>query len=219
MRGPLVTALSPSDAQSSINVSNISICHIASTILECGIRASSKPRTQLSEMSWKLHCHVSVDYIVKREMVFDFSRDTVDDVLLYVRAEISDPDLGKALRAIYKSFQGDNTNHTTVEGQLITGLFHRARCILLLFTILEQESMQVSISHPEVQYLGKILISCCHAQTIGRDGADKDYYLTSWRSFSHLLLGGVTLETNECPERPSSSSNADVSLSVGHWRT
>ena len=90
---------------------------------------------------------------------------------------------------------------------------------LLLFTILEQESIQVSISHPEVQYLGKILISCCHAQTIGRDGADKDYYLTSWRSFSHLLLGGVTLETNECPERPSSSSNADVSLSVGHWRT
>lgn len=75
--------------------------------------------------------------IVKSEMVFDFSRDTVNAVFLYVRAEISDPDLGNALQAIDQSFQGDNTNHTTVEGQLITRLFHRARCILLLLTMLE----------------------------------------------------------------------------------
>src|SRR5208282_2168306 len=78
--------------------------------------------------------------VARKEMEQDFAaRNTVNDVLQYVRAELGDVDLHSALQAISHSFQGEQTDHRTVEGQLITRLFHRVRCVLLLLTILEDE--------------------------------------------------------------------------------
>ena len=139
--------------------------------------------------------------LVKREKDYDFTRDTVDTVLQYVRAELGDVDLHNALQAIDQSFKGGQVNHTTVEGQLITRLFHRARCVLLLITILEQDSIQHGVTTPEVRYLAKILVSCCRSQAIRRGGPIEDYYLISWHNYSHLLLGGMALQPQECPER------------------
>jgi hypothetical protein len=153
------------------------------------LEAANATLGNLLEVSLSCVCQLA-----KREKELDFNRDNVDAVLQYVRAEIGDIDLHHALVAIDQSFQGEQTNHTTVEGQLITRLFHRARCVLLLITILEQDSIQNGVTASEVRYLARILVSCCWSHLIQRDGTIEDYYLISWHNFSHLLLGGMALQ-------------------------
>src|SRR5208337_2748067 len=86
-----------------------------------------------------------VNKIVTQEAAFDFSKDNVNDVLQYIRSELGDSDLYSGLKTIHCAFQGTQTNHATVEGQLITRLFHRLRCILLLLTLLESDTIQDGI--------------------------------------------------------------------------
>ena len=130
-----------------------------------------------------------------------FSRIGVEEVEQYIRAELGDVDLQVGLQTIFRSFQGDMINHTTVEGQLITRVFHRLRCVLLLLAILEGPSIQLGVFTQKAQYLAKVVINFCRKQSIQRDGPIKDHYLISWHNFSHLLLGGMALATDEYPER------------------
>ena len=110
---------------------------------------------------------------------------------------IGDPDLPAALQAIFRSFQGLGTNHTTVEGQMITRVFHRLRCVLLLLSIFEAPSIQLGVLTQKSQYLGKIVLSFGRKQAIQRG---EDYYLISWHNFTHLLLGGMVLDVDAYPE-------------------
>jgi hypothetical protein len=128
-----------------------------------------------------------------------YVRNGVEEALEYIRAELGDFELQDDLRTIYRSFQGSQTNHTTVEGQLITRIFHRLRYILLLSTILESPGIQFGISSLKVQYLGRTILSFCRIQSIPRDGSTEDYYLM-WYNFTHLLLGGMTLTNDEHPD-------------------
>lgn len=118
----------------------------------------------------------------------------------YVRAELGDPDLQAGLQAIFRSFQGLGTGHSTVEGQMITRVFHRLRCVLLLFAVLEAPSIQLGVMTQKAQYLGRIVISFCRKQAIRRSGPIEDYYLSSWHNFTHLLLGGIALRDDEQTE-------------------
>jgi hypothetical protein len=135
----------------------------------------------------------------RKELKGDFERDNVDHVLQYIYAELGDRDLHSALRTLYQSFQGAQTNHTTVEGQLITRLFHRLRSTLLLLTVLEAPSVQLGVLTPKAEYLGSKIISFCWIQAIRRDGPIEDYYMISWHNFCHLLLGGMVLSPLESP--------------------
>jgi hypothetical protein len=130
----------------------------------------------------------------------DFSRQGVDQALQYIRAELGDPDLHAALEAIYKSFQGVRTDHSNVEGQLITRLYHRLRCILLIHGILESPSLEDGMALPNTGYIARAVINFCRRQAIRRDGPIKDYYLISWHNYAHLLLGGIALQAYEHPE-------------------
>lgn len=134
-------------------------------------------------------------------MVYDFTSEMVNDVLHYVRAELGDIDLHEALQEIERSFQGLQTNHTTVKGQLITRLFHRLRSIPFLVTLLEADSIQHGICSPKASYQVIILVSCCRAYAIRQGGLIEDYYLIFWHNSFHLLLGVMTLQINEFPER------------------
>ncbi len=118
----------------------------------------------------------------------------------YIRPELGDPDLQTGLQAIFRSFQGVGTCHSTVEGQMITRVFHRLRCILLLFAVLEAPSIQLGVMTQKAQYLGRIVISFCRKQAIRRSGPIEDYYLISWHNFTHVLLGGIALGDGEQPE-------------------
>jgi hypothetical protein len=122
------------------------------------------------------------------------------DLVQYIRAELGDADLHGGLLTIYNNFQGSLTNHTTVEGQLISRLFHRLRCVLLILAILEAPDIQSGIASPKARVLGRTIISFCQKQLIGRDGPIEDYFLLSWHNFSILLLGGLALTTEEYPE-------------------
>jgi hypothetical protein len=125
------------------------------------------------------------------------------DLVRYIRAELGDADLHGGLLTIYRNFQGILTNHTTVEGQLISRLFHRLRCVLLILVILETPDIQSGIASPRARLLGRplrVVISFCQKQLIGREGPIEDYYLLSWHNFSILLLGGLALTTEEYPE-------------------
>lgn len=139
--------------------------------------------------------------LARKESEFDFAQDIINDVLQYIRAELGDIDLHSALRTLNESFQGTQTDHTTVEGQLITRLFHRLRCVLLLHTVLEAPSIHEGFTCPKAGYIGRKVISFCRTQAIRRDGPIEDYYLISWHNFGHLLLGGVAISRQECPER------------------
>ena len=92
------------------------------------------------------------------------------------------------------------TDHTTVEGQLITRIFHRLRCVLLCLSILESPTVQFGVMTQKAQYLGKIVISFCQKQAIGRGGPIEHYYLISWHNFTHLLLGGLALAIDDYSE-------------------
>jgi hypothetical protein len=86
----------------------------------------------------------------KSEITGAVDRAQLDQVLLYIRSELGDPDLHAALQVLHKSFQGPNTNHTTVEGQLITCLFHRLRSILFLHAVLSAPSILEGFQHLDV---------------------------------------------------------------------
>jgi hypothetical protein len=129
-----------------------------------------------------------------------FARNGVEEALEYIRAELGDFELQDGLRTIYRSFQGSQTNHSTIEGQLITRIFHRLRCVLLLLTILEGPDIQFGVSSLKAQYLGRTILSFCRIQSIPRGGTNEDYYLVSWHNFTHLLLGGLALANEEHPD-------------------
>jgi hypothetical protein len=124
----------------------------------------------------------------------------LDQVLLYIRSELGDRDLHAALQTLYQSFQGPNTNHTTVEGQLITRLFHRLRSVLFLHAVLSARSITEGFQHPDVAVIAKKIVFFCHKQVIRRGGPIEDYFLLSWHNFSYLLLGGTGLRNGDCPQ-------------------
>jgi hypothetical protein len=138
--------------------------------------------------------------IARREAAFNFSRDNMADVLQYIRSELGDADLYSGLKTIYGAFQGPQTNYSTIEGQLVTRLFHRLRCILLLLTLLEAESVENGVLTPKANFIAWSAIRYCRSQAIRRGGPIEDYYCISWHNFSHLLLGGVALPIEECAE-------------------
>jgi hypothetical protein len=142
--------------------------------------------------------------ITLREVDFNFSEENVPEVLQYIRSELGDVDLYTSLKTLNASFQGAQTNHTTVEGQLITRIFHRLRCILLLLTLLESESIGLGVLTPKANFIATSAIRYCRAQSIRRDGPIEDYYLISWHNFSHLLLGGIALPIQGSIERKAS---------------
>ena len=83
---------------------------------------------------------------------------------------------------------------------MITRVFHRLRCVLLLLSVFEAPSIQLGVLTQKSQYLGKIVLSFCRKQAIRRGGPIEDYYLVSWHNFTHLLLGGMALDVEEYPE-------------------
>jgi len=159
------------------------------------LEAANATLGNLMEITLRVVCEIA-----RNEEEGSPSRNRVEEVLHYARAELGDAELHSVLRTIYNSFQGELTNHTTVEGQLTTRVFHRLRCVLLLLTILEQPSIQTGVSTLKAQYLGKVIISFCRKQAIRRGGPIEDYYLTSWHNFTHLLLGGMCLTMDDYPE-------------------
>jgi hypothetical protein len=127
----------------------------------------------------------------------DLSRANVADILQYMMSELGDPDLHRTLQTLRDHFQGANTNHTIVEGQLITRIFHRLRCVLLLLAVLEAPTIDQGVTSPKARFIGTKVISICRIQTIRRGGLIEDYYLMSWHNFTHLLLGGMTLSPRD----------------------
>jgi len=146
-------------------------------------------------------CLTALHNLAKQEAGVDFSHQGFQDqALQYIQAEVGDPDLHAALKAIYNSFQGVQTDHSNIEGQLITRLFHRLRCILLIHTILESPSLQEGMSLPETKYIARTIVNFCRKQTIRRGGPIEDYYLMSWHNYVLLLLGGMALRANQHAE-------------------
>ena len=160
----------------------------------------------------------SVLRIARNEINSDFSKEGLDNVLLYIRAELGDVDLHRALRDLYRSHQGNNTNHTTVVGQLITRIFHRLRCVLLLHAILSQASVFAGVQCADALIIAKKIVCFCAKQVIRHGDPIEDYFLQSWHNFSYLMLGGMGL-TDNCPQASMNSlpllSN-ESSARLGH---
>jgi len=149
-------------------------------------------------------CLTAALQFAKNELNLNFSREGADNVLQYIRAELGDADLHRALKDLYRSHQGTNTNHTTVVGQLTTRLFHRLRCVLLLHEILSQDSIYTGAQTPEAINVATKIVGFCGKQVIRRGGPIEDYYLQSWHNFSYLMLGGMGLPDDSPPAgRPS----------------
>lgn len=160
------------------------------------LEAANSTLGNLFEVSFNCVCRT-----IKNEINYDFTDSTVNSTLQYIRAELGDVDFHQALRTLNQSFQGPNTNHATVEGQLITRIFHRLRCVLLLLNVLESPSIQSGVVNPKTKYIAAKVISFCRKQSIRRDGPIENYFLISWHNFCHLLLGGMGLSPQESPER------------------
>ena len=140
---------------------------------------------------------------IAKEIVSDFNRDTVDQALLYIRSELGDLDFQNALGQLHESFQEDKTDHSTVEGQLITRIFHRIRVVFLLEAVLEAQSVEIGVLDAKTNAIARSVISFCRKQTSDRnaDRIIEDYFLMSWHNFSHLLLGGMSLSPVDTPDR------------------
>ena len=178
----------------------------------CGIvEAANSTLGNLMEVALTWVYNISI-----REAEFNVSRGNVNDVLQYIRSELGDLDLYTGLKTIYAAFQGAHTNHTTVEGQLITRLFHRLRCILLLLTLLEADSVELGVLTPKTNFIATSVIRYCRTQAIRRGGPIEDYYLISWHNFGHLLVGGIALPIHECIERKIPSA-CFVNIVVCAW--
>jgi len=149
-------------------------------------------------------CLTAALQFAKNELNLNLSREGADNVLQYIRAELGDADLHRALKDLYRSHQGTNTNHTTVVGQLTTRLFHRLRCVLLLHEILSQDSIYTGAQTPDAINIATKIVCFCGKQVIRRGGPIEDYYLQSWHNFSYLMLGGMGLPDDSPPAgRPS----------------
>ena len=110
----------------------------------------------------------------------DVQRDTlVEDVLQYVRAELGDVALHKALETITRLFKQTSTIYETVEGQLVNRLFHRMKCVLLLHKVLDSPSVVVGISTSRAQDIAISLVSCCRSQAIERNSETVNYFMIS----------------------------------------
>jgi hypothetical protein len=158
--------------------------------------------------------------IARREMEPGSPRDPIHDVLDYLRQELGDTDFHEALLTIHRSFEGPSQDHSTVQGQLITRLFHRLRAVLLLHSILDADSIREGIATERSVMFGTGLIRACQTHAIRRDGPIEDYYLISWHNYSLLLLGGMTLsfETSaDCTHL--SDSYLMCSVCMGYWGT
>jgi hypothetical protein len=140
---------------------------------------------------------------ITKEIALDFNRESVDQALLYIRSELGDVDLQNALWQLYESFQEGNTDHSTVEGQLITRIFHRMRIVLLLESVLEAPSIENGVLDAKTNAIARTVILFCRQQTSERDPNRiiEDYFLMSWHNFSHLLLGGMSLSRVDTPDR------------------
>jgi hypothetical protein len=136
----------------------------------------------------------------KQEAEFNFSREKVDQVLQYIRSELGDTDLQGALSALYRSSQGPNTNHATLQGQLITRLFHRMRCVLFIHQALSADSIYLGVRDRDALTIAQKVTYHCLRQVIRREGPIEDYFRMSWHNFSYLMLGGIGL-TDDCPQR------------------
>ena len=143
-------------------------------------------------ISWTYY-HFAID-----EITGDSDRGRGADVLQYIRLELADMDLHAALQRLYRSFQGPNTEHTRVEGQLINRLFHRLRCVLFLHSVLSSDSISAGMKNPDAVIIAKKIIYFCGKQVIRRGGPIEDYFLLSWHNFSYLMLGGIGLQSNHC---------------------
>jgi len=166
------------------------------------LEAANSTIGNLLEISLSCVCQLA-----RRETELDIARDPVNDVLQYVRAELGDSDFHAALLRIHSSFQGENKDHGTVEGQLITRLFHRLRAVLVLHSILDSDSILEGIASERSIMFGIGLIDACRTHAIRRDGPIEDYYLISWHNYSLLLLGGMTLSQQNSPDRKSLFAN------------
>jgi len=135
------------------------------------------------------------------EAIGNVDREKVEQVLLYIKSELGDADLHAALQQLYQAFQGQQTNHTTVEGQLVTRLFHRLRCVLLLHSVLSANSIAAGMQHPDSVLIAKKIVYFCGKQVIRRGGPIEDYLLLTWHNFSYLMIGGIGLPSdNNSPE-------------------
>lgn len=130
-----------------------------------------------------------------------YNEDNIQYILQYLRAELGDPDLHHGLQQIRQSIEGDKRDHSTVEGQLTTRLFHRLTGIMLLVSVLEEPSISAGFATPRAQYLADMLVSGCRFHALRRGGPIEDYYMISWHNFSLLLLGGLALNMEDYPER------------------
>ena len=130
-----------------------------------------------------------------------YTTETVDYILRYLRAELGDVDLHLALQEIRQNIEGDKRDHSTVQGQLCTRLFHRLTAIMLLLSVLEEQSISEGFATPKARYLADMLVSGCQFHALRRGGPIEDYYMISWHNFSLLLLGGLALNLEEYPER------------------
>ena len=160
----------------------------------------------------------SVLRFARNEINSDFSKERLDNVLLYIRAELGDADLHRALRNLYRRHQGNNTNHTTVVGQLIRRIFHRLRCVLLLHAILSQASVFAGVQCADALIIARKIVCFCAKQVIRHGDPIEDYFLQSWHNFSYLMLGGMGL-TDDAPQASMNSlpclSN-ESSARLGH---
>ena len=140
---------------------------------------------------------------INKEIALDLKRESVAHALLYIRSELGDVDLQSALWQLYESFQESNTDHSTVEGQLITRIFHRMRIVLLLESVLEAASVENGVLDAKTNAIAQTVILFCRHQTSERDPNRiiEDYFLMSWHNFSHLLLGGMSLSRADTPDR------------------
>jgi len=136
--------------------------------------------------------------IARREAQSGFARESV---LQYLRSEFGDSDFHATLLKIHSSFQGANQDHSTVEGQYITRLFHRVRAVLLLHSVLEADSIQKGVATEQSIIIGTKLLRHCQKQAIRRDGSIEDYFLISWHNYSLLLLGGLALSYETSADR------------------
>ena len=153
-------------------------------------------------LSWTYHFAIN-------EITGHSDRARGAEVLQYIRSELADTDLHAALQQLYRSFQGPNSDHTTVEGQLITRLFHRLRCVLFLHSVLSSDSISAGMKNPDAVIIAKKIIYFCGKQVIRRGGPIEDYFFVSWHNFSYLMLGGIGLQSEHCsPEsmQPCSSN-------------
>ena len=138
--------------------------------------------------------------LARQEASGNFAREKVGEVIQYIRSELGDSGLHTALSNLYQSSQGPKTNHTTVEGQLITRLFHRLRCVLFLHGILSADSISDGVRDRDVLFIAQKITYFCWRQVIRRSGPLEDYFKQSWHNFSYLMVGGIGL-TDECPEK------------------